>query len=142
MPEEQRKTISLTTVWRSLDRKTPTNRAILIIFILTLAAGAAAMASQGMPWNEGAVYGLALAGAIFFGWAITRETDPDRWYSAFFAAAGAGVAGEWIQWRFTARNAQWIDAAYHAVGALAALPVYLACRGAGACEYAGAGAEG
>jgi len=33
--------------------------------------------------------GLQWAGACFLTWALTRETDPDRWLSAFFAAAGS-----------------------------------------------------
>lgn len=83
--------IPLTTVGRPLDRKSKSNRAIMIVFFAVLVLGAVALRLQGAPLSFALMEGLILAGAVFFGWMLGREIDPDRPYSAFVAAAFAGA---------------------------------------------------
>jgi len=83
--------IPLTTIGRPIDPRVPTNRAILILVASSFAFGSIAWGALGAPWSDALLRGLSLGGAVFFGWALARETDPDRAFSAFFAAVGAGA---------------------------------------------------
>ena len=91
MPDPEQRKIPLTTVGRPLDWKVMTNRVITTLFFGVLVVGSIALTTQDVPLNAAAFEALSLAGALFFGWMLGREIDPDRWYSAFIAAAFAGA---------------------------------------------------
>jgi hypothetical protein len=80
--------LRISTVGRSIDLRIPTNRAIAILTLAVFAVGSAVTWVRGVSWGAGLLEGLTWAGAIFLAWALARETDPDRWHSAFLAAAG------------------------------------------------------
>jgi len=92
MPESKQPRIPMTSIGRPIDHKSPTNRAVMIVFFVALVGGLVFGVLQGLPFSAAALFGLTLGGAMFFGWMLGRETDPDRWYSAFIAAAVAGAA--------------------------------------------------
>jgi|GEM_PF-1445298 hypothetical protein len=81
--------IPLSTIGRPVDLSYPTNRAIAVITLGLLLMGGVIALVQGESWSQAALQGLAWGGSAFLAWALCRETDPDRWYSAFFATAGA-----------------------------------------------------
>lgn len=81
--------IPLSTIGRPVDLRYPTNRAIAVLSLLTLIAGALLGLARGEAWIAGLLGGLAWGGSVFLAWALARETDPDRWFSAYFAAGGA-----------------------------------------------------
>jgi hypothetical protein len=83
--------LRISTIGRTIDLRFPTNRAIALLALGVFAAGSAVSLVRGAIWMGGLFEGLSWAGAIFLAWALARETDPDRWYSAFLAAAG-GIA--------------------------------------------------
>jgi len=85
----QRYRIPLSTIGRPVDPRFPTNRAILILVGASLVGSASVLFAIGRPLSEALLRALSLAGAVFFAWALARETDPDRPGSAFLAAAGA-----------------------------------------------------
>ncbi|MFC2078924.1 hypothetical protein ACFLSZ_02980 [Candidatus Bipolaricaulota bacterium] len=84
-----RRWLRWSTIGRSIDLRLAPNRAILLSSVGALLAGVVLALVRGEPWSRAAIEGLIWGGATFLGWAIGRETDPDRWYSAFFAAAGS-----------------------------------------------------
>ena len=87
------KQFPLTTVGRPIDLRFPTNLAIALLTLATFAGGfAMTTLVRGEPILASAVSGLTWAGVVFLSWALAREVDPDRWYSAFFAAAGGFIA--------------------------------------------------
>ena len=77
------------TIGRSVDLRVPTNLAIAAITALSFVAGTLTSLIQGQGIGAGLLIGLSWGGSMFLAWALARELDPDRWYSAFFAAAGA-----------------------------------------------------
>ena len=79
----------LSTIGRAVDLRYSTNRAIAVLSLLALIAGVILGLTRGDAWTAMLLHGLQWAGAGFLAWAAAREIDPDRWYSAFFAAAGA-----------------------------------------------------
>ena len=79
----------LSTIGRPVDLSYSTNRAIALIALGLLIAGVSVDLVQGTSWGQAFLQGLSWAGTAFLAWALGRETDPDRGYSAFFAAAGA-----------------------------------------------------
>jgi len=81
--------LRLTTIGRPIVLRVPTNRAILVLSLLALVAGLVTRLLQGETVGASLIGGLQWAGSVFLAWALARETDPDRWYSAFIAAAGA-----------------------------------------------------
>ena len=91
MPSESTR-FPLTTVGRPIDLRYPPNLAIVLLTLATFAAGIWTMMMRGDSFVASAPNSLAWAGVVFFSWALARELDPDRWYSAFFAAAGGFVA--------------------------------------------------
>ncbi len=84
--------LRLTTLGRPIDLRAPTNLAILVLSLLAGLAGIGLDLSRGAAWDSALLEGLRWGGACFLSWALARETDPDRWASAFFAAVG-GLAG-------------------------------------------------
>lgn len=84
--------VRISTIGRSIDFQVPTNRAIAFVSLGVFLAGGAIGLVRGATWPAGLLDGLTWAGSVFLAWALTREADPDRWCSAFFAAAG-GLAG-------------------------------------------------
>jgi hypothetical protein len=84
--------IRLSTIGRSIDLRVPSNRAIALLSLGAFLAGGAVGLIRGEASSAVLLGGLAWAGSVFLSWALARETDPDRWASAFFAAAG-GLAG-------------------------------------------------
>ena len=89
MSPRKRLPIPLTTIGRPLDLRTSSNLAIVVIFFAALVGATVAFGLLGASWSIAARKGLSLAGAVFFAWAVARETDPDRPTSAFLAACGA-----------------------------------------------------
>jgi len=61
-----------------------------------LLAGAILSLVEGDALGNAVFRGLTWGGSAFLAWALCRETDPDRWYSAFFAAAGALGSVIWL----------------------------------------------
>ncbi|MBU1049695.1 hypothetical protein KKG90_06695 [Candidatus Bipolaricaulota bacterium] len=84
--------IPLTSIGRTIDLSYPTNLAIVLVSLAAFAGGVWTMMMRGESFLAAALASLAWAGGVFLSWALARELDPDRWYSAFFAAAGALVA--------------------------------------------------
>ncbi|MCK5827916.1 hypothetical protein KAH43_05255 [Candidatus Bipolaricaulota bacterium] len=84
--------IRWSTVGRSIDLRYPPNLAIALLTLATFAAGIWTMMMRGDSFVASAPHSLAWAGIVFLSWALAREVDPDRWYSAFFAAAGGFIA--------------------------------------------------
>jgi len=81
-----------TSLARRVDPRYPTNLAIVL---LALSAGALALLYQlflGANLVAGFSYAFNAAATTFLGWALAREIDPDREYSAFLAA-GLGLLG-------------------------------------------------
>lgn len=68
----------LTSVGRAIDPAYPTNLALIV---LVSAVGVA----TGI-WQNSAIWGLRAGIAVFFGWALTRELDPEREMAAFVSA--------------------------------------------------------
>jgi len=82
----------LTSLARRVDPRYPTNLAIVL---LAFSAGALALVYQfflGADLVSGFPYAFNVAAIPFLGWALAREIDPDRDYSAFLAA-GLGLLG-------------------------------------------------
>jgi hypothetical protein len=77
-----------TTIGRSIDFQVPTNRAIALLALGVFVAGNAVALVHGGTWATSLLDGLSWAGSVFLAWVLARETDPDRWYSAFLASAG------------------------------------------------------
>lgn len=73
---------------RAVDWDYPTNRAITLVCggVLVVVALFHLFAGAGL---DAVWIALSAAMATFFGWAITRELDPDREYAAFLGAAFA-----------------------------------------------------
>jgi len=82
----------LTTIGRPIDLRYPTNLAIVLLTLVMFAAGIWTMTMRGESFVASVPHSLAWAGTVFLSWALAREVDPDRWYSAFFAAAGGFIA--------------------------------------------------
>ena len=81
--------LSWSTIGRPVDVSYPTNRAILILSLFGLVAGVVASLIGRISIGSSLIVGLQWAGAMLLGWALGRETDPDRNLSAFVAAGGA-----------------------------------------------------
>lgn len=88
--------IRLSTIGRPIDFHDRTNRAIVLVATSALLSGAILSLIQGDAWGNAVIQGLTWGGSVFLAWALGRETDPDRWYSAFFAAAGALSGVIWL----------------------------------------------
>ena len=84
--------IGLSTIGRPVDPHVPTNLAIALLALAVFVAGVVAGLVQGGSWGASLLDGLVWGGSVFLAWALARETDPDRRFSAFVAAAG-GLAG-------------------------------------------------
>lgn len=80
------------TIGRKVDLRVPTNLAIAIISLLVLISGLWTGLARGAAFVATTLLGLSWAFGVFLAWALARELDPDRWYSAFFAAALAMIA--------------------------------------------------
>lgn len=88
--------IRLSTIGRPIDLHDRTNRTIVLVATGALLSGAILSLIQGDAWGNAVIQGLTWGGSVFLAWALGRETDPDRWYSAFFAAAGALSGVIWL----------------------------------------------
>lgn len=85
------------TIGRPIDLKYPTNRAILVFSLLTLALFTALYLFNGREFGSAILGGFAASFGVFFGWALTREIDPDHDLAAF--VAGGLVFAGMIVWR-------------------------------------------
>ena len=88
--------IRLSTIGRPIDLHDRTNRTIVLVATGALLSGAILSLIQGDAWGNAVIQGLTWGSSVFLAWALGRETDPDRWYSAFFAAAGALSGVIWL----------------------------------------------
>jgi hypothetical protein len=89
------KIFELTSIQRWIDPRYPTN---LAISGLSLTVGALAFIYQlltGASLLDGFSYAFSVTATVFLGWALARELDPDRDYSAFLAA-GLGLLGYFL----------------------------------------------
>ena len=89
MQQPKRVHIPLTTIGRRIDLRDRTNAGIAALSLCVVAAGALLHLGRGSGMGSSLMTGLAWGGSAFLSWAVARETDPDRWLSAFFAAGGA-----------------------------------------------------
>ncbi len=89
---------NFTGIGRGLDPRNPTNLAIMGIFVLAGAVGTIAQFLSGVGLLESVGWGLVAGFAVFMGWALSREVDPDYPWSAFvapfLALAGVLVYGQ------------------------------------------------
>ena len=123
----------VTSLGRAIDPSYPTNRALLVVMLgLGLISGL---------WQSSAMWGLQTALAVFFGWALTRELDPDRESAAFVStpmvlvclALGGSPQGPlfWLLLvtrlvnRTTGLKATWLDSLLVCALAFASLPLAL-----------------
>ncbi|MEE8593962.1 MAG: hypothetical protein V3T03_07545, partial [Candidatus Bipolaricaulota bacterium] len=88
--------IRLSTIGRPIDLHDRTNRTIVLVATGALLSGAILSLIQGDAWGNAVIQGLTWGGSVFLAWALGRETDLDRWYSAFFAAAAALSGVIWL----------------------------------------------
>jgi hypothetical protein len=81
------KTTRLSALGRTLDPRYPTNLAILLF--AAAAGGAAGLVTLigGNGFLTALSQGFIAGASVFFGWAFSREIDPDHEYSAFLSAA-------------------------------------------------------
>ncbi len=77
----------ISTIGRPVDPSYPTNRAIAIITLAVMVAGALFQGLTGAPWGQSLLWGLQAGLAVFLAWALGREVDPDRALAAFVGAA-------------------------------------------------------
>jgi len=76
-----------TSIGRPVEPKWPTNRAIVILALVSAAGVAVAgTALAGDPLPESSLAGLVAGAAVFLAWALARELDPDQDLSAFVGA--------------------------------------------------------
>jgi len=80
--------LRLTTIGRPIDLRFPTNLAIVLLSVVVFLAGLTLSLIRRDPLGPALIVGLTWGGSVFLAWVLARETDPDRWFSAFFAAAG------------------------------------------------------
>ena len=84
-------TSMISAIGRPLDPRYPSNRFVLIAAPLAgLAWMVWKMATEG-DWSEALIRAAIAAGATFLAWAIARELDPDRPWTAGVAAVGAAA---------------------------------------------------
>ncbi|MFC2095560.1 hypothetical protein ACFLSW_03885 [Candidatus Bipolaricaulota bacterium] len=85
--------IRWSTLGRSVNLRVPTNLAISVLTLATFILGmVTTMLMRKDPLFASVITSLTWAGVVFLSWALAREVDPDRWYSAFFATAGGLIA--------------------------------------------------
>ena len=89
MQQPKRVRIPLTTIGRRIDLRDRTNAGVVALSLTAFAAGTLLHLVRGSGIGSSLSTGLAWGGSAFLSWALARETDPDRWLSAFFAAGGA-----------------------------------------------------
>jgi hypothetical protein len=85
----------ITSVGRTIDLNYPTNRAIALLTLGVIAAGAAFQFFTGHSLTHSGVWGLQTGLAVFLSWALCRELDPDHDLVAFMAA-GLALAGSFV----------------------------------------------
>mgnify|MGYP006296618895 FL=1 len=82
---------SITAIGRPIDRNYSTNKAISIITIIVAAGSFVFKLITGFELVPAFLWGLGAGVAVFLGWAVCREIDPDNDLSAFVAAALTGI---------------------------------------------------
>lgn len=95
----------ISAIGRPVDPRVPSNRAIIIVCVLALAAGATWGGVQGGTLAAAAQGGLSAAVTVFLAWALGRELDPDVNRTAFIAV-GFAVA----VWAVLGTSDLWITA--------------------------------
>lgn len=91
--KKTRADIRWSTIGRSISLRVPSNLAVAVLTLVAFLVGlVATLLFRGETWPASTLLSLGWAGAVFLSWALAREVDPDRWYSAFFAAAGGFTA--------------------------------------------------
>jgi len=79
------KIYSLSSIGRPVDLKTRTNRNMVILMAPAAIAAAAVAFWQGGSWSQTLGFTLGGALAVFGGWALGRELDPDDQVSAYIS---------------------------------------------------------
>ncbi len=81
-----------TALGRILDPRDPHHLAILTAATVGGAIAFARGFATGAGFQDASIDGFRMGVAVFFGWALAREFDPDHKISAFVAALLAGLA--------------------------------------------------
>lgn len=81
-----------TTIGRPIDLHYSTNRAIAGLTAACFVGGTLGTLAVHGPRSGNVVFGLVFAGAVFLGWALAREIDPDHDRAAFVAASLAALS--------------------------------------------------
>ncbi|WP_440955849.1 hypothetical protein ACSAZK_02465 [Methanosarcina sp. Mfa9] len=79
------------SITRPIDQNYPTNRAISILTLFAIFAGAGFQLLSGNPPAQALISGIRSGVSVFLAWALARELDPDNELSAFAAAFFACV---------------------------------------------------
>lgn len=82
---------SITAIGRPIDRNYSTNKVISIITVIVAAGSFLFKLITGFALVPAFLWGLGAGVAVFLGWAVCREVDPDNDLSAFIAAALTGI---------------------------------------------------
>jgi hypothetical protein len=85
----------ISSIGRPIDPNYPTNRAIALLTIGVMTAGAAFQFFAGRSLAQSGVWGMQTGLAVFLAWALCRELDPDHDLSAF-VAAGMALVGSFV----------------------------------------------
>ena len=75
--------MKLTRLGRPIDQEYFPNVLIVVVTIITIASGSVYYVIAGEQVTFVVLYGFAMGIAVFLGWAISREIDPDNDFSAF-----------------------------------------------------------
>jgi len=132
---------TISSIGRPIDLNYPTNRAIALLTLGVMVAGAAFQFFSDRDWVQSGLWGLTTGLAVFLAWALCREVDPDHDLAAFVASAlaltgsfiwGAGSLGS-ILWillllRIVNRTAGLPSTIFDSLGALG-LAAWLAWQG-------------
>jgi hypothetical protein len=81
-----------TSVWRPLDPRYPTNRAIVLIAFVAAIVRGVYLIATGIDWVQSASIAGLSGFAVLMSWVVGREIDPDHNASAFIAAGLALIA--------------------------------------------------
>jgi hypothetical protein len=82
------KMADITTLGRPFGPRYPTHRAIALLSVAVILAGAIARLIRGTPFRDSIAWGVGAGLSLFLAWALARELDPDHDLSAF---VGAGL---------------------------------------------------
>lgn len=77
------KMTDVTALGRPIDPRYPTNRAIVLLSLTVVPAGAITWIIRGASFLDSIAWGVGAGLSVFLAWALARELDPDHDLSAF-----------------------------------------------------------